>query len=134
MAFDSFLNHKCDVYHITQKTESVGFGLEDKHSFSYPDEPDLTEVRCHFNIRGSAGSRNIVQNPATAAPHAEYRAKIKLVFPYGTDIRLNDKIVDKSNGYEYTADIPVQVQRHHMFVMVRRTASQEPIGAENGAG
>ena len=135
MSFQSMLNHKCDVYHIRNENTSPGYGLPASPSFEYGETPDLTDVPCHFNIKGSAGSRNIVQTPPLSAPNANYQAKIKLVLPLGTDIRLNDKIVDKSDGCEYTADKPIPIRSHHMFVMLRRTVSQEPIGVvDNGSG
>uniref|UniRef100_A0AAU8AZW8 Element PBSX protein xkdH n=1 Tax=Dulem virus 37 TaxID=3145755 RepID=A0AAU8AZW8_9CAUD len=121
MSFESMLNHKCDVYHIQKSEASPGYGLAASPAFSYPDEPDIADLQCHFGVK--SGTRLVVQ----LTPQAEYQAKIKLVVPLGTDIRLNDKIVDKQTGYEYTADIPVQVRSHHLFVMLSRKSAQEPL-------
>lgn len=121
MSFDSMLNHKCDVYHILQSNASPGYGLPSSPSFSYPDEPDIADLACHFCVK--SGTRLVVQ----LTPQAEYQAKIKLVVPIGSDIRLNDKITDKQTGYEYTADIPVQIRNHHLYVMVSRKPIQEPL-------
>jgi hypothetical protein len=121
MSFDAMLNHRCDVYHIRRADESPGYGLPPSPLFSYSAEPDIIGLACHFGVKG--GTRAIVQN----GPQADYQAKIKLVAPLGADIRLNDKIVDKSNGYEYTADIPVRVRDHHLFVMIGRKAAQEAL-------
>lgn len=121
MSFEAMLNHKCDVYHIRKAQSSPGYNLPSSPSFSYPETPDIEDLQCHFCVK--SGSRVIVQTE----PKANYQAQIKLVMPFGTDIRLNDKIVDKESGYEYTADIPVRVQNHHLFVMIRRTSSQEAL-------
>jgi hypothetical protein len=115
------LNHKCDIYHTQRQDVSPGYGLPASPLFSYPETPDIEGAVCHFNIK--SGSRIIVQNE----PGADYEAKIKLVLPLETDVRLNDKIVDCDSGYEYTADIPVRIRDHHQYVMVRRTAAQKRI-------
>lgn len=121
MSFETMLNHKCDVYHMQRDDMSPGHGLPSSPSFSYPDTPDIVDLQCHFSVK--TGTRVVVQNE----PQADYQAQIKLVVPLGTDIRLNDKVVDKSSGYEYTADIPVQVRTHHLFVMLSRKSAQEPL-------
>jgi len=121
MSFESMLNHRCDVYHIRRADESPGYGLPSSPSFSYPAEPDIKGLACHFGVKG--GARAIAQNE----PQADYQAKIKLTAPPGADIRLNDLIVDAGSGYEYTADIPVRIRDHHIYVMVSRRAGQEAI-------
>ena len=77
---------------------------------------------CHFGVK--SGTRIIVQNE----PQADYQAKIKLYLLFGSDVRLNDKIVDVDTGYEYTAELPINVREHHMFAMLQRTTVQKPIG------
>ncbi len=121
MSFEAMLNHKCDIYHVQKSRASPGYGLPGSPSFFYNDVPDIKDLQCHFCTK--SGSRVIVQN----APQAEYQAQIKLILPIDTDVRLNDKIVDKESGYEYTADIPLRVQNHHLFVMIRRRTSQEAL-------
>ena len=123
MSFEAMLNHKCDVYHIRKADMSPGYNLPGSPQFSYPDMPDIEGLQCHFNIRTGSQTRVVIQN----APEADYQAKIKLVVPLSADIRLNDKIVDIDTGYEYTAEIPIRVRDHHKFVMVHRTAAQEPL-------
>lgn len=121
MSFEAMLNHECDIYHVQKVRASPGYKLPSSPSFSYPDTPDEENVKCHFCVK--SGTRVVVQ----AEPQAVYQAQIKLILPLDTDIRLNDKIVDKASGYEYTADIPVRVQDHHLFVMIRRRSSQEAL-------
>ena len=47
-------------------------------------------------------------------------SRIKLTLPLGTDVRLNDKIVDCDTGLEYTAEKPINVRNHHLFVYVKK--------------
>jgi hypothetical protein len=121
MSFETMLNHKCDVYHIHRADASPGYNLPSSPSFSYPDDPDLVGLTCHFGVK--SGTQVVVQHE----PQANYEAKVKLTVPLGTDIRLNDKIVNTETGYEYTAEVPVRIRQHHMFVMIRRTDAQEPL-------
>lgn len=119
MGFSDFLKHSCDIYHIQKADVSPGFDLPPSPTFSYPGEPDLKSVPCHFHTGGTT----ITQT----APQAKYSASIKLALPAGTDIRINDKIVDCDSGYEYTAEIPRDIRGHHITVMVHRTAQQEAL-------
>jgi len=115
------LAHKCDVYHTQKEEKTPGYNLPGSPSFSYPKNPDIKEVTCHFGVRG--GTRNVKQ----LEPQAVFESRIKLAYPLGVDIRLNDKIVNLQNGVEYIAEVPVQIRNHHMFVMLRRTSQQEPL-------
>ncbi len=115
MAWEDFLNHKCDIYHISKQGSDIGYGLTDDESFSYPDEPDLEDINCHFMIK--AGSYVIVQNE----PVNNYDARIKIAFPSGTDIRVNDKIVSKETGFSYIAELPRMIKHtHHIVVYANR--------------
>ncbi len=44
--------------------------------------------------------------------------------PLGTDIRLNDKVVDLENGYAYIAEVPRVIRGHHISVYLHRTGAQ----------
>ena len=120
MSFEAMLNHRCDIYHIRREDESPGYGLPSSPAFYYASEPDIEDLECHFSSRGS---RSVVQGQ----PEAIYSAGIKLVVPLETDIRLNDKVVNKSDGYEYTAEIPVRIRDHHKYVMLTRKSRQEAL-------
>jgi hypothetical protein len=122
MAFETLLDHTCDIYHIRKTGKSPGYTLPASPSFSYDAEPDLTAVPCHFSTKtGAAGGITIVQKQ----PQANHEAKLKLELPLGTDVRLNDKIVGL--GYEFTAEIPRTVRNHHIAVMLHRSGAQEPL-------
>lgn len=121
MSIEAFFNHRCDIYHVTEGAKSPGFGLPSSPSFSYLKEPDIEGQSCHFGLE----SRNVTVTQT--APANLLDAKIKLTFPAGTDVRLNDKIVDCADGLEYTAEKPVNVRDHHLFVYIKRTGSQEAL-------
>lgn len=121
MAFENFLNHTCDIYHITKEGKSPGYGLDASPSFYYPEEPDIKEQACHFGVKSA--SVTVTQT----APANLLDAKIKLTFPIGTDVRLNDKIVDCDTKLEYTAENPVNVRNHHIFVYIKRNKGQEAL-------
>ncbi len=122
MAIADFFDHTCNIFHIQSKDGSPGFGLPSSSSeFSYPSEPDETEVACHFAVKSATVT--ITQTE----PANLLEAKIKLTLPADTDIRLNDKIVWRENGTEYTAELPRNIRGHHKFVYLKRTNTQKPI-------
>lgn len=121
MSLENLLDHQCDIYHIRQAQDSPGFGLPAAPSFSYPDEPDISGQACHFGVR----SRNVTVTQTEPANLME--AKIKLTLPIGTDVRLNDKIVNCETGCEYTAEQPVNIRNHHLFVYIKKTEGQKPL-------
>lgn len=118
MSFDGFLDHKCDIYHMEKTDTSPGYDLPSSPSFSYPEQPDIVDIACHFGVKN--GTVTIVQ----LEPQTNLEAKVKLALPAGTDVRLNDKIVDCGTGYEYTAEIPRSIRNHHTTVQLHRTGSQ----------
>lgn len=121
MSFSGLLNHKCDIYHIMRKDTSPGYNLPSSPSFSYPEEPDLSSIPCHFIVKG--GTFTVVQKD----PQASLTVNVKLVLPAETDVRVNDKIVDGDTGIEYTAEIPRKIRAHHIAVQLHRTGRQEPL-------
>lgn len=121
MAFEDFLNHLCDIYHDREKQKTPGYGLPASPSFSYPEKPDISEQECHFGVKSQ--SVTITQT----SPANLIDAKIKLTLPIGTDVRLDDKIVDCATGLEYTAEQPVNVRNHHIFVYIKRIEEQKAL-------
>lgn len=113
MSLESLLDHTCDIYHVIEEGKSPGFSLPASPSFSYPKEPDISGVTCHFAVRSSTVTVTQTE-PANLMD-----AKIKLTLPLGTDIRLNDKIVNCDTGIEYTAEQPRNVRNHHLFVYIK---------------
>lgn len=121
MAFEKLLDHTCDIYHLKKSNNSVGYGLPDSAGFSYADTPDEKAVPCHFGVE-SLDTEVVQKNPQNVL-----RERIKLALPYGTDIRINDRIVDCASGLEYTAERPRNIRNHHIFVYVSRRKEQEAL-------
>ncbi len=121
MSLENLLNHLCDIYHLQKNQVSPGYGLPASPAFSYPATPDIQGQQCHFGVRSQSVS--IIQT----APANLMDAKIKLTLPAGTDVRVNDKIIDCTTGLEYTAEPPVDVRGHHIFVYVKKLERQKPL-------
>ena len=114
MSLENLLNHTCNIYHILEGETSPGFNLPASPSFYYPEEPDISGQACHFGVRSA--SISIAQNE----PANLMDARIKLTLPIGTDVHLNDKIADCATGQEYTAEQPINVREHHLFVYIKK--------------
>lgn len=118
---EDFLDHTCNIYHLQKGRDSPGYNLPESSSFSYSDAPDIAGQMCHFGVRSQSVS--ITQSE----PMNIMEARIKLTLPIGTDIRINDKIVDCTTGMEYTAEQPRNIRNHHMFVYIKRIEVQKPL-------
>ena len=118
---EDFFDHKCNIFHIVGEEATPGYGLPPSPSFHYKPEPDISELECHFGVRTS--SLMTVQG----APQNDLEARIKLTLPVGTDVRINDKIVDCDTLHEYTAEQPRNIRNHHIFVYIKRLERQEPL-------
>nr|DAH36889.1 MAG TPA: hypothetical protein [Caudoviricetes sp.] len=121
MSLENLLDHKCDIYHLKKPKSTVGYGLPNTVSFDYGDVPDLKNVTCHFGVE-SLDSSVEQKNPQNILTE-----RIKLTLPIGTDIRINDKVVDCETGLEYTAERPRNIRGHHIFVYIKRTKEQEAL-------
>ena len=49
-----------------------------------------------------------------------YFIDLKLTLPTGTDIKVNDKVIDCDTGYEYEAEVPRNIRGHHITVQIHR--------------
>jgi hypothetical protein len=114
MAIEDFFDHICDIYHMKNEAVKRGYGLPDKSNFTYPDSPDISGLPCHFSI--SSGSVATTQRE----PQKELEAGLKLTLPAGTDIRINDRVFDRTQGITYEAEIPRDIRGHHVTVWVKR--------------
>jgi len=121
MAIADFFDHTCDIYHIGSTETSPGFALPGSPAFSYPEKADEAAVPCHFGVK-SAHLVITQTEPANLMDN-----KIKLTLPIGTDIRLNDKVVNCDTGLVYTAEQPLNIRGHHLTVVIQRVALQEAL-------
>ena len=117
MSFEALLNHTCDIYHLIKSGTSPGYQLPTAPAFDYPTIPDISGALCHFGgtIRSTVEQKEVTNYITT---------NIKLALPIGTDVRVNDKIVDCSNGQQYTAGILCDVRNHHLVVYLRKSDKQ----------
>ena len=123
MGIEALLDHSCDIYHLEEKEKDPGYNLPSSIEHSYHDEASEIGVKCHFTVR-SGNNTSTTQNE----PQNEISARTKLNLPVGTDIRLNDKVVDRDTGLEYTAVTPPRnIRGNHIIVYVERTREQKPL-------
>ncbi|GJN64891.1 DUF3599 family protein [Faecalibacterium gallinarum] len=116
MAIEDLFNHRCSIYHLREETTSPGWGLPGQTEYSYPDTPDLSGVPCHFNVGAST-------ELAQESPFTTYLYTGKLNLPAGTDVRINDKIVNEASGLDFTAQEPQDIRGHHVTVTIQRKGS-----------
>ncbi len=119
MSLEKLLNHTCDIYHIRRQDTSIGYGLATSPSFYYNEQPDISGQKCHFGVN----SQNI--SITQTAPVNIMESKIKLTLSAEVDIRINDKIVDCMTGLEYTAEQPINVRNHHIFVYIKKIGEEK---------
>ncbi len=114
MAIEDFFDHKCDIYHLSGTVQKRKYGLPDTQEYKYSTQPDIKNQPCHFSVK--SGNVATVQKE----PQRDLEASQKLTLPIGTDIRINDRIVDCATGCEYEAEVPRNIRGHHILVMVHR--------------
>ena len=119
MAFEDLLDHRCDIYHMVKGEKDMGFAIK-QTGFSYPKVPDVEDVACHFNVNANA---ELTQTES--ANEFIYSGKLQL--PAGTDVRVNDKVVDKNTGLAYTAEMPHNIRDHHIMVNIQRKGTVKEI-------
>ena len=124
MSIEAFFDHKCDIYHLLKEEKSPGYNLPSAPApATYPKEADESGVECHFTIR-VGNNTSTVQNE----PQNDYSVRTKLNLPVGTDIRINDKVVEHDTGLSYTvATPPRNIRGHHIICYVERTQEQKPL-------
>lgn len=110
MSYKKLLTDRCDIYHLIESTTSPGYGLPGEAVYSYPEEPDLTNVPCYFTEKN--------QSVTQGEPGVEIVQSYLVHFAINTDIRLNDKVI--FNGQQYKAQIPKPIKKHHIEVTVVR--------------
>ena len=114
MAIEDFFDHKCDIYHLSGTVQKRKYGLPDTQEYKYSTQPDIKNQPCHFSVK--SGNVATVQKE----PQRDLEASQKLTLPIGTDIRINDRIVDCATGCEYEAEVPRNIRGHHISAMIHR--------------
>lgn len=121
MAIEDFFDHTCDIYHMTKVGKSPGFGLPEAPTFDYGAAPDIAAAPCHFHVNGFSPTFT------EREPYTDMNVIEKLALPAGTDVRVNDKIVDRATGVAYTAGVPRDIRGHHISVQLHRTGEQRAL-------
>ena len=125
MSYSDFLDHTCDIYHLEKgENKGHGYGLNGEPSFDYPDDPDVSDVACHFNSTSTTLNQN--------EPKNDLLIRTKINLPLGTDLRLLDKVIWKDTGLEYTVISPPrsvinQQGDGHDYAYVERKGVQTPL-------
>lgn len=117
MALINMLDGLCDVYHINRQSRPAGYGVGDTPAFSYGDDPDISGLPCHFGT-GTYCSHVV----KAGEPRTMYVVRIKMTISAQADIRLNDRIINRADGLEYTAEVPVLIRGRHKYVYLYRPA------------
>lgn len=121
MSIENLLDHECDIYHAAKTTASSTYGLPGEETFDYAANPDIVKVLCHFSLKTNG------EGVSQMDPKNILMSTLMLTLPTGTDIRINDKVVDKRNGLEYTAAVPRVIRNHHIKVSLYMTSVQEAL-------
>ena len=75
-------------------------------------------VKNNFKRRVKEDNANAELTQTESANEFIYSGKLQL--PAGTDVRVNDKVVDKNTGLAYTAEMPHNIRDHHIMVNIQR--------------
>lgn len=114
--FDDFLNHRCNIYHLTDGTVDVGYGIRKNTTRETEGTASETDVPCHFQVKASDTLRIVQDEPFSALD-----GEIKLTLPAGTDIRENDTVESQCTGLKYRAGVPREIHGgHHITVKLYR--------------
>lgn len=114
--------------HIKENIEGKNINDTLAHQFAKQFANDSAELAFLGDESSSDDFLSINSRTEQKNPQNILQEKIKLTLPIGTDIRINDKIVDCESGLEYTAERPKPIRNHHIFVYIKRTNKQEALG------
>jgi len=121
MSIADFLDHTCDIYHVTDTADSPGFGLDSQKTWKYGETADISAVSCHFSV----DDENV--NSRQERPQMVSDIRTTLTLLPGVDIRVNDKIIDPTHNVEYTVVKPPRnIRNHHLKVrLIMREVQQD---------
>ncbi|WYP24753.1 DUF3599 family protein [Alkalihalobacillus sp. FSL W8-0930] len=111
MSLENFLVHTCDVYRLAAVTPKKSYGIEIEQPNQFSEEPISSGVPCHF--------QELTQDVVQGQPQATFLQRMRVTFPAGTDIKLNDTV--KWSGASYKLQQPKDVRGHHIIVTATRS-------------
>ena len=116
MAWEDFLDHTCDIYHLVDAGDQGAYGIIAAESLTPEAEPSETDVPCHFHTK-----QNDLMRLVQHEPEASVEGQLKLSLGIGVDIRRNDIVYSHEDGLRYRAGVPREVgRRHHIIVTLYR--------------
>lgn len=116
---EDFFEHTCNIFHLKSRNKKIGYGIKNADTeFYYDDVPDIANQNCHFHLK--LKNTKFFQS----GPDKKLIIIRKLSLPVGTDVRVNDKIVDCKTGLDYTAQFPDNIRSHHITVLLTRDQEQ----------
>lgn len=113
MAWEDFLNHTCDIYHLVDAADTGAYGITAAENLVPEDTPTLTDVPCHFHVKQNDLTR-LVQNE----PETSVEGQTKCSFGIGTDIRTNDIVLSHEDGLRYRAGVPRTIAKNHHIIVI----------------
>lgn len=107
---EDFFEQKCNIYHLMSEKVDYGYGIDitTERAYKYSDKPNEILVPCHFTLSSQIGEKVYQGRPMSTLD-----GDVKVAFPVGTDIRINDKItllsgIDNAQQWrEVEEDYPV---------------------------
>jgi hypothetical protein len=110
---EDLFNHKCDIYHFDIVDNPPKYGLPSTTSkeYKYNEEPDLVDIICHFNVHP-------VETITISEPQRNINHDVTLLCPLDTDIRFNDKVIDKETSLIYYAQKPRNIRNSHLKIQL----------------
>lgn len=113
MAFEDFLKDKCSIYRLSKQEKDKGFGQKEE-IYEYSDVATYDDVSCHF----LTNSKSV--NTAQQEPNSKMFINGFVTLLQGQDVKINDKIINKENGVEYTVKFINSINGHHKKVEIFR--------------
>ncbi|MBM0064933.1 DUF3599 family protein [Alkalicoccobacillus gibsonii] len=111
MSLENFLVHTCDVFRLVAVAPKKSYGIEIEQPNQSAEEPVYTGVPCYF--------QELTQDVVQGQPHTTFVQRMRVTFPAGTDIKLNDTV--KWSGATYKLQQPKDVRGHHIIVTATRS-------------
>lgn len=109
---DMFFDHTCNIYHLKDNDQTIGYGLDNQDSGTYSEIPDIENQICHVHVSG----QNI--DTRQTDPQRINDLEQYISFPDGTDVRKNSIIEDLTHGVRYTISGPPRnIRGNHIKCM-----------------
>lgn len=116
MSINNLFDHSCNIYHQIIQEKELEYGLKSSNVYTYENEVSEKYIPCHFK---NINDQRITQKEAFYASYDD----IKVILPFGTNVVLNDKIVNAQTNEQYIAGFPINYRNSHIIVRLRKIES-----------